>query len=43
VIAADVDDHVGLGRHMTVDALGAGAARLVVMVRTNCIPRIAMC
>jgi hypothetical protein len=28
---------------MTVDALGAGAARLVVMVRTNCIHRIAMC
>ena len=32
VIAPHVDDHVRLRRHVAVDALGAGAARLVVMV-----------
>ena len=32
VIAPNVDDHVGLGRRMAVDALGAGGARLVMVV-----------
>jgi hypothetical protein len=32
VIAPHVDDRIGLGRHVAVDALRGGAARLVVMV-----------
>lgn len=31
-LASNVDDHVGLGRHVTVDALRAGAAGRVMMV-----------
>ena len=32
VIVARVDHHVGLGRHVAVDALAAGLARRVVVV-----------